>query len=117
MEDGDSPESSTLPNPSLINGDISEEEEEEEEEEGLQNSETGYVLLPMNASSEDEEGEEEEEEREGSGSGGGVPNSAVAESAPTPDDKGRSDTSDLPMEECKPPLLLGVCLQLILILI
>lgn len=99
MEDGDSPESSTLPNPSLINGDISEEEEEEEEE-GPQNSETGYVLLPMNASSEDEEGVEEE--REGSGSGGGVPNSAVAESAPTPDDKGRSDTSDLPMEECKP---------------
>lgn len=98
MEDGDSPESSTLPNPSLINGDISEEEEEEEE--GPQNSETGYVLLPMNASSEDEEGVEEE--REGSGSGGGVPNSAVAESAPTPDDKGRSDTSDLPMEECKP---------------
>lgn len=102
MEDGDSPESSTLPNPSLINGDISEEEEEEEEEEeGLQNSETGYVLLPMNASSEDEEEEEGEEEREGSGSGGGVPNS-VAESAPTPDEKGRSDTSDLPMEECKP---------------
>ena len=48
MEDGDSPESSTLPNPSLINGDISEEEEEEEEEE----EDSKILKLDMSSSNE-----------------------------------------------------------------